>query len=195
MSHDHSRVFSHEHAGHLDSAERQAWIPANEVLGHLEIQPGMNVVDVGAGTGYFAIPIADRVAASGRVHAVDIQPEMLALLEQKLPAGAPIDLVAGDAGATGLPDGTQDLVFCANVWHEIDDRTQALAEAKRVLKGEGRIAIVDWRPECASPPGPPTEHRLSGADVGEQLRLAGWREITRRNVGTYCYLVIAVRPV
>jgi ubiquinone/menaquinone biosynthesis C-methylase UbiE len=195
MSHDHSRMFSHENASRLDSPERLVWLPPDEVLNHLEIEPGMTVADIGAGTGYFALPIADRVAARGRVHAVDMQPEMLALLEQKMPPGTPIDLVRGTAEATGLPDATQDLVFCANVWHEIDDRNAALAEMARVLRSEGRVAIVDWRPDCESPPGPPTDHRLSAADVGEQLRRSGWRAIAQRNVGAHSYLVTAVRPV
>jgi ubiquinone/menaquinone biosynthesis C-methylase UbiE len=195
MDHDHARMFHHENAQRLDSAERRAWLPPDEVLDQLDLAPGMNVADIGAGTGFFAIPIADRVTPGGRVRAVDIQPEMLAILAKKVPAGAPIDLVGGSAEATGLPGATLDLVFCANVWHEIDDRAGALAEAARVLNAEGRIAIVDWRPEVASPPGPPTDHRLSGEDVGEQLRGAGWRAIAQRNVGAYCYLVTALRPV
>jgi ubiquinone/menaquinone biosynthesis C-methylase UbiE len=194
MAHDHERMFHHHQAERLDSAERRAWLPPEEVLEHLAIAPGMHVADIGAGTGFFALPIADRVTASGRVHAVDMQPEMLSLLEQKLPPGAPIDLVHGEADATGLPAATQDLIFFANVWHEIDDREAALAEAKRVLKLSGRIAIVDWRPDSASPPGPPSEHRLSAGDVGEQLRRSGWLGIAQRNVGSYCYLVVAVRP-
>jgi ubiquinone/menaquinone biosynthesis C-methylase UbiE len=194
MSHDHSRMFSHENASRLDSPERLVWLPTDEVLNHLEIEPGMTVADIGTGTGYFALPIADRVGARGRVHAVDIQPEMLAMLEQKMPPGTPIDLVRGTAEATGLTDATQDLVFCSNVWHEIDDRNAALAEMARVLRSEGRVAIVDWRPDCASPPGPPTDHRLSAADVSEQLQRAGWREIAARNIGAYSYLVTGVRP-
>jgi ubiquinone/menaquinone biosynthesis C-methylase UbiE len=194
MRHDHDRMFPHQNASVLDSPERREWLPPDEVLSRLEVAAGMNVADIGAGTGYFAIPLADRVAPGGRVRAVDMQPEMLSLLEQKLRPGAPIDLVRGEAGATGLAEATQDLFFCANVWHEIDDRTGALAEAKRVLKAGGRIAIVDWRPDCASPPGPPTGHRLAAADVEEQLRRAGWRDIALWNVGTYSYLVVAVRP-
>jgi ubiquinone/menaquinone biosynthesis C-methylase UbiE len=194
MAHDHDRMFHHHHAERLDSAERRAWLPPDEVLAHLDITPGMHVADIGAGTGFFALPIADRVTATGRVHAVDMQPEMLTLLEQKLPPGAPVDLVRGEAGATGLPDASLDLALYANVWHEIDDRASALAEAERVLNAAGRIAIVDWRPDCASLQGPPTEHRVSGADVVTQLRDAGWRGIAQRHVGTYSYLVTAVRP-
>jgi ubiquinone/menaquinone biosynthesis C-methylase UbiE len=193
MGHDHARMFHHGCANELDSAERRAWLPLVEILGHLDLAPGMNVADIGAGTGYFAIPIADRVSPGGRVSAVDLQPEMLARIAAKLPAGAPIDLVCGSAGASGLPDASQDLVFCANVWHEIDDCDAALVEAERLLRGDGRVAILDWRPDCAPPPGPPADHRLSGREVAEQLRRAGWRAIAVRNAGTYSYMVTAAR--
>jgi ubiquinone/menaquinone biosynthesis C-methylase UbiE len=195
MSPAHERMFHHQRAHDLDSAERQKFLPPGEILDQLDIAPGMRIADIGAGTGYFAIPIADRVTAQGRVDAVDLQPEMLALLRDRMPSDAPIDLVRGSAEATGLRSASQDLVFCANVWHEVDDRDGALAEAARVLRSGGRIAIVDWRPDCTPPPGPPTDHRLAGADVAEQHRRAGWRSISLRNLATSSYLVTASRPV
>jgi ubiquinone/menaquinone biosynthesis C-methylase UbiE len=194
MSRLHERMFPHDHAQNLDSAERRTWLPPAEVLDKLDLAAGMRVADIGAGTGYFAIPIAGRVASHGRVHAVDLQPEMLALLQERMPADAPIDLVRGSAEATGLPDASQDLVLFANVWHEIDDRDAALAEATRVIRPGGRIAILDWRPDCAPPPGPPTDHRLPGADVAEHLQRAGWRAPSVCTVAAYSYLVTASRP-
>jgi ubiquinone/menaquinone biosynthesis C-methylase UbiE len=192
MSHD--RLFSHENASHLDSAERRTWLPPDEILDLLGITEAISVADIGAGTGYFAIPLAERLTSGGRVYAVDVQPEMLAHLRDRLTPGAPIEMVHGSAAATGLPDESQDIVFCANVWHEIDDRDAALVEAERVLRRGGRIAIVDWRSDCAPPPGPPADHRVSGADVAAHLRGQGWRGIDLRPVGAYSHLVTALRP-
>jgi ubiquinone/menaquinone biosynthesis C-methylase UbiE len=190
----HERLFSHVNAHRLDSAERRAWLAPDEILDLLDITPGMSVADIGAGTGYFAIPIAERVGARGRVYAVDVQVEMLAHLRDRLPAGAPIELVQGSASRTALPDASQNIAFLANVWHEIDDRDAALTEAERVLLWGGRVAIVDWRPDCAPPPGPPVDHRVSRVELSEQLRRKGWRGIDLRNVGAYSYLTTALRP-
>lgn len=195
MDHDHDRMFHHHNAHQLDSEERRAWLPPGEVLDALEIAAGMHVADIGAGTGYFAIPMAERVTSRGRIYAVDIQPEMLALLEQKLPPSSPVELIRGSAEATGLPDLSQNIVLLANVWHEIDDRAKALAEAERVLSWGGRLSIVDWRTDHTPPPGPPAEHRLAGTTVVDELRKAGWRGVTLRNVGSYAYLMTAMKPV
>lgn len=89
----------------------------------------MNVADVGAGTGYFSLPFARAIAPEGRLFAVDFQAEMLELLRGKLRAdNAPgnIELRQGTASATGLPDASCDLVFLANIWHELDDHASVL---------------------------------------------------------------------
>ncbi len=155
----------------------------------------MNVADVGAGTGYFALPMAARVGPRGCVHAVDVQPEMLALLRTKVADDSPVVLVTGAAEATTLPDASQHLVLYANVWHEIPQQDAAIAEAERILQWGGRIAIVDWRPDCLPPPGPPPAHRLSGITVSDALRGVGWRGIRLQRVGAFSYLVTGRKPV
>ena len=59
------------------------------LIQRLALAPGMRVADVGAGTGYFALPMARAVAPSGRVFAVDVQPEMLERSSIAARVGAP----------------------------------------------------------------------------------------------------------
>ncbi len=135
--------------------------------------------------------MARAVAPSGRVFAVDMQPEMLEHLRGKL-HDEPVALVGGSADATTLASASVDLVFLANVWHEIDDRPAALAEAKRILRPGGRVVIVDWSP-AADPdqPGPPPDHRVSAADAASALRAAGLIVANEpKTVGTYHYVVV-----
>ena len=80
----HDRVFKHTEAHKLEDPERLRWLPPAEVISHLRLLPGMKIADIGAGTGYFSIPIARAVGDGGRVLAADLQPEMLELLHQKL---------------------------------------------------------------------------------------------------------------
>ena len=189
----HERMFHHHHAHKLDDPDRERLLPSAGVVARLDLRPGLHVADVGAGTAYFALPIARAVVPGGRVFAVDMQPEMLEHLRGKL-TDEPIALVHGSADATTLAGASVDLVFLANVWHEIDDRPAALAEAKRVLRPGGRVAIVDWNPVDASetdPPGPPAAHRLPAAQAVSDLRAAGLAASDPQAVGPHHYMVIA----
>jgi len=119
------RIFSHTQAGKLDDPARLKWLPPSDVMAALDIHSEMAVVDVGAGTGYFSIPIADWLGASGVVYAVNLQPEMLELLKKKLHHGkkknlCEIELLQGKADCVPLPDRSADLVLLANLWHELD---------------------------------------------------------------------------
>lgn len=191
----HERMFHHDHAHKLDDPERRQWLPASEVLDRLDVRPGTTVADIGAGTGYFALPLAERVGPDGRVNAVDLQPQMLERLGARVPEGQRVELVHADAAATTLPDCSQDLVFLANVWHEVDDPAATLAEVERITRAGGRVAILDWRADLESPPGPPRAHRVAAETVAALLRAKGWSDVASSTVGTYSHLVVATRPV
>jgi ubiquinone/menaquinone biosynthesis C-methylase UbiE len=190
---EHERMFHHHHAQKLDDPERAKWLPAEPIVRRLA-RPGLAVADVGTGTGYFAIPLAGAVSPGGRVFAVDLQPEMLALLRSRLPPELPITLVAGEATRTTLGEASVELVLLANVWHELDDRAAALAEAARVLRPGGRLAIVDWRTDVADEPGPRPDHRVAASKTVATLTDGGWTIETSEPMGSFHYLVIARRP-
>jgi ubiquinone/menaquinone biosynthesis C-methylase UbiE len=191
--HDHARMFHHEKAHVLDDPERQAWLPAADVLARLGLRAGMTVADVGAGTGYFAIPIARAVSPGGRVLAVDLQPEMLEHLRGRLEPDLPVSLHHGEATRTTLENACADLVFYANVWHEFDDTGAALAEAERIVRPGGRVAIIDWRPDAGHPPGPPQGHRIAMTAVRAQLEERGWKVESAAPVGQFAYEIVAAR--
>lgn len=191
------KLFHHGHAHKLEDPERRRWLPPAEVVAALELEAGHKVVDVGAGTGYFAVPMAGEIGAQGKVWAVDVQPEMLEHLRGKLTLpGAPsnVELVHGDAAATTLPDASADLVFLANVWHEVEDPQAVQREVRRLLGPGGRIAVLDWRPDAEQPPGPPLEHRVAADAVAALLADNSWHVQVSREIGRYSYLVIARRP-
>ena len=190
----HERMFHHAHADKLDDPERRTWLPPEEVVRRLNLGPGLRVADIGAGSGYLSVPIADAVGPAGRVAAVDLQPEMLDRLRNRLAPGAPVDRIQADAVATTLPGSSQDLVVIANVWHELDARTAALAEMARIVRKTGRLAILDWRTDVGQPPGPPLEHRISVRDVVDELRVGGWRVVDEGVLGKYSYLTVALPP-
>jgi ubiquinone/menaquinone biosynthesis C-methylase UbiE len=188
------KTFDPSNAHRLDDPQRLIWMPPGEVIKRLGVKPGMVVADIGAGTGFFALPFSRAVDQTGAVWAIDLQPEMLHLLEQKLrPESSTenIRLLQGDAAHTGLPDGVCDLAFLANLWHELDDRNAVLAEMRRILRPGGRIAILDWRKDVTYPPGPPLDHRVAADQAEATLRAAGWPNVSSWLPGPYSYLLIA----
>ncbi len=185
------RRFPASQAQRLEDPERLQWLPPAEVLAALGVSAGQFVADVGAGTGYFALPIAAAVGPAGCVYAVDAQDGMLQWITDKMEKEGltNIRLVHADAVATTLPDACCDLYLTANVWHEFDDRGRVLAEARRVLKPGGRIAILDWSPDVERVAGPPLEHRISTQDVKADLVAAGFRNPSAAHIGSYSWLV------
>lgn len=188
------RTFKVADTHKLESPERLQWLPPDEAVRLLGLGDGMTMADVGAGTGYFAVPFARAIAPSGRVFAVEPQPEMLEMLRDKLrQPGMPsnILLLQGTATATQLPSASCDLVFLANVWHELDNHQAALREAARVVTRGGCIGILDWRSDMAGPPGPPTQHRIGIGQVISMLQSERWEVQHSGPVGRYSYIVVA----
>ncbi|MBD3728262.1 MAG: metalloregulator ArsR/SmtB family transcription factor [Sphingomonadales bacterium] len=133
------------HAGEWDNL-RALLVPADQVeaalLDALADAPLGRLLDIGTGTGRIAellAPSADHIVA------LDKSPEMLRLARarlQGLPATS-VELVQGDFGALPLPDGGFDTVIFHQVLHYAQEPAYALAEAARVCRPGGRIAIVD----------------------------------------------------
>jgi ubiquinone/menaquinone biosynthesis C-methylase UbiE len=185
------RRFNAAHARRLDDPARRAWLPPAEVLAAMPLHSGDTIADVGAGTGYFSLPLAQAVGPQGKVYAVDAQEEMLSLLRNKLDesALANVELIHAEANNTGLPASSCDHFFIANVWHEFDDHAAVLRESARVLKVGGRIAILDWRTDAEPVAGPPLEHRLDSSHAMDALRSSGFQKVATANVGLYSWLV------
>lgn len=178
-------------AQRLNNPERLLWLPPADVMAALAVRPGETVADVGAGTGYFSLPLSSEVGEKGKVFAVDAQAEMLAWIKVKLDKveSANIELIRAEAAETGLRASSCDLFFLANLWHEIDDRVAVLLEARRVLKMGGRIAILDWRIDVDPIAGPPLAHRIAPADALAEMRLTGFSEFASTEIGHYSWLV------
>ena len=190
------RLFNASTAQRLDDPERLLWLPPAMVIGALAVQPGDAIADIGAGTGYFSLPLVQAAGLPGQVYAVDSQIEMLEHLQHKLDTEniSNIRVVHAVADSTGLPTASCNLVFLANVWHEITDRAAVLIEAKRILKSSGKIAILDWRTDVEPKPGPPLDHRLGASDAAGDLRSVGFAEVKQSNVGKYSWLVQGIMP-
>lgn len=115
------------------------------LLEHAEPQAGERVLDVACGTGIVARTVAPLVGSEGKVIALDISPDMLAVARKHAaPSGAVIEWREGDALA--LPDGPFDLVLCQQGLQFFPDPAAAVTEMRRVLDHEGRVVLSVWQP-------------------------------------------------
>ncbi len=106
-------------------------------------QPGERVLEVGPGTGYYTLDVAESVGATGTVEIFDIQQEML---DHTLRAAAErgianVAATQGDASALPYDDESFDAAFLVTVLGEIPDQDAALAELRRVLRPGGRLVV------------------------------------------------------
>ncbi|WP_143447547.1 class I SAM-dependent methyltransferase [Kineosporia sp. R_H_3] len=105
------------------------------------------VLDVGCGTGAAAAAARDRLGATGRIVAVDVNRYMLDVAREVLgphDGAAPVDLREGDARQLPLRDHCVDVVVCANTLQFVPERARACAQMVRVLVPGGRAAVGTW---------------------------------------------------
>uniref|UniRef100_UPI003750CB7A class I SAM-dependent methyltransferase n=1 Tax=Armatimonas sp. TaxID=1872638 RepID=UPI003750CB7A len=165
-------VMGHEAADWLDRPEREEEEAPTLLVKALKLKPGMVVADIGAGSGYLSFMMAKQVAPSGKVLAVDIQPEMLTIIEQKKKQNgiSNVQVVLGKTDNPKLPEKSCDLQIMVDVYHEFDKPYEMVLAMVKALKIGGRIVFVEYRKE--DPAVPIKEvHKLSVAQVKKEMGL------------------------
>jgi len=122
--------------------------PKRNILA-LGIDHAMKVADFGAGSGAYALAMAEHLEGSGIVYALDIQKDLLRRLHNEAKARnlKNVEILWADLevpGGSKLSDGLLDLVLVSNLLFQLEDKAAVLAEAKRIVKNGGRVAIIDW---------------------------------------------------
>ncbi len=137
---------------YLDSDVRRFLQPPRPIIERSGIERGMNVLEIGCGSGAYTAHVAQAVGAEGTVAALDIQPAMLAQLEAKLsrPEYRSIEnarLYVGNACALPFRAVAFDLVYMITALPEIPDQNRVLAEVRRVLRSGGILAVTEFFPD------------------------------------------------
>ncbi|MBN2204889.1 MAG: methyltransferase domain-containing protein [Thermoleophilia bacterium] len=191
--------FDPTHAHKLENPERLVELPPADIVRLLALRGDETIVDYGAGTGLFTVPVAAALT-DGRVLAVDEHPALLAYLEEKvasagLPEGRVVPVPTAD-NSVPLPDGGADRVLMINVLHHVHDDPAAMAEVQRLLGPGGRLVVIDFA-EMDRPVGPPNDHILSLEQVRAAVADLGLRELSVHlpgDVGRYQVAVVAEMP-
>lgn len=190
-----SEKFDPARADKLENPQRLVELPPENLLRLLDPGEADTLVDFGAGTGMYTLPLADGLPG-GTVIAVDEQDELLDRLRARLaltrPAGR-VEVVLSVGGRVPLPDAIADRVLMVNVLHHIDDDAGALREVARLLKPGGRLLCVEFA-RMERPVGPPNDHVLAFDEVRSVIAGMGLRELATcrpGDVGLYHVAVLA----
>ena len=129
----------------FDTPGRDQRLQVNRVMDLLGIEPGRNVADIGAGSGWFTVRAARRVASSGTVYAVDINPEAIRYIEQRAKKEQlrNVKPILSKPDDPQLPADSVDAVLLLKTYHEIADPIALLRNLRSSLKPGAKIGIID----------------------------------------------------
>jgi len=152
----------------------------SQMRAQLQIKPGMTVCDMGCGSGYHTLPLAEMVGDKGTVYAVDVQPEMIAMLNKNIESKGLKNIIPIHSSFSDpkLPPNTCDLILLVDVYHEFSHPVQMLAGMRAALKPGGQLVLVEFRAEDPAVPIKP-EHKMSKAQITKEMNANGL-QLTRQ---------------
>jgi SAM-dependent methyltransferase len=174
LGHAHLRPFeeTEKYIAFLERADRAAWQKPDDVVKALGLRGNETVVDVGAGSGYFAFRFAAALP-QGSVVASDIDPEMVRHIHHK----AMVEGIANLRAVLGKSDDPEvpanaDLVFVCDVLHHVADRGAWLGKLAGAMRPGARLALIEFR-EGKLPEGPPENMKIPRAELVRLVTAAG----------------------
>lgn len=164
-----------ENAPFFSRADRDKDERPEQLINALHIRRGATVADVGSGTGYFTLRLAQQVGPAGKVYAVDVQQSMLDLTkktvdEHKL---TNVEYVLATETSPRLPERSVDLVFIAYAYHEFGDPEAMMRAIRRALKPGGRVVVLEYAKESNIAPASPL-HRMSFEEIRREIEPLGF---------------------
>jgi ubiquinone/menaquinone biosynthesis C-methylase UbiE len=170
-----AHVMSHYGIDWLERPERQYEENTALLLKNLDLKPGMNFADIGAGSGYYSNLISKRIG-NGKVYAVDVEPEMITYLNDRIKKEklSNIVTVLGSETSVSLPALSMDIMLLVDVYHEFSFPYEMGLSMFKSLKPNGKLVLVEFRSEDKSVP-IKTIHKMSEAQAVKELQMAGFR--------------------
>jgi FkbM family methyltransferase len=169
-----AHVMSHYGIDWLEREEREMEENTSLLLKNLAVKPGMVVADIGAGSGYHSA-LLSRMVGTGKVFAVDMEPEMIAYLnarikQEKLSHIVP---VLSTEQKVSLPESTIDMMLLVDVYHEFSFPYEMALSMRAALKPGGKLVLVEFRAEDPTVP-IKTIHKMSEVQAIKEFKAAGF---------------------
>ena len=186
----HSRLFPPEQLGTLDPPDRDVWQRPDQVMDTLLIADGNVVADLGAGSGWFTMRLANRVGPNGIVYAEDVQPQMIEAITRRTGRAMlkQVRTVLGTSLDPRLP-APVDAVLIVDTYHEMEQPVVMLGNVARSLKPGGRIGIIEFKKDGWGP-GPPMDERMDPERIVRDAKAAGLRLLSHETFLRYQYMLV-----
>jgi ubiquinone/menaquinone biosynthesis C-methylase UbiE len=167
--------------------------PEQNVL-KLGLREGMRVADFGAGTGAYSRASSIYVGHTGKVYAVEVQKSLVRKLESEIKEWkvSNIDCIWGNiekVHGTKIADHSMDAVIIANVLFQAEDKLGLLDEARRILKKDGRVLLIDWL-SSFSGMGPAPEHVITPQVALDLFNKRGFKFVEKITTSPHHYGII-----
>ena len=166
-----------------------------EILSQINLESNMIAADFGCGSGGFTIPLAKKLN-NGFVYALDIQEPPLEALKSK--AGAEritnLKFIICDIEhpeTIKIPEASLDFISIVNVLFQIQDKYSVISHAKKLLKSNGFLLVVDWEPGAGQGP---ESGRVSLEQIKALGESNGFQAEKEFEAGMYHYGVILKKP-
>ena len=195
MGREIAHVMGYQGAEWLERPERIDEERPDQVVEQMKLKPTDVVADVGAGTGYFSFRIS-RVVKQGKVFAVDIQPEMLAVIEKRKKELKVDNVIAVKSEETeaNLQDNSVDVALMVDVYHEFSFPREMMQSVVKALKPGGRVVQIEYRGED---PDVPIKrlHKMTVAQARKEMAAVGlaWKET--KNFLPQQHFIVHEKPV
>lgn len=177
-----AQVMSHYGIDWLEREEREMEENTSQLLKNLAVKPGMVVADIGAGSGYHSA-LLSKMVGNGKVYAVDIEPEMIAYLNERIKQEklSRIVPVLSTEKNVALPENSVDIILLVDVYHEFSFPYEMALSMRSALKPGGKLVLVEFRTEDSTVP-IKTIHKMSEKQSVKELKAAGF--IFEQNIST-----------
>lgn len=173
----------------LLSAERAQELDTFAIMTFFPLEPDQHVADIGAGPGFFSIPLAKHLIY-GKLYALDSDEEMLKVLRQRVAEArlGNVEIIHNENANFPLPPGSMDAAFLAFVIHDQEDKEGFLRAVKALLKDRGWAGVVEHYPREGE--NVPRSRRVSPDDLKELAAKVGLRFIWWRDINGKDYMAL-----
>ena len=177
----------------LDSKQRVKLIPPEVLISQMPIEKNHILLDIGAGSGFFTIPMAE--STTNKVYAMDPDFRMLKVIEEKAKEKGitNIVLIQDYLENLNIKNDSIDFAMASLILHEVGSLSNALSKIYEVLKPGGHLLCLEYEKDDLVVEGPPMPIRISSENLEKTLTPIGFKLAKKTKINDAIYTMIAVK--
>lgn len=177
----------------LDSKQRVKLIPPEILISQMPIEKHHTLLDIGAGSGFFTIPMAE--STSNKVYAMDPDLRMLKVIEDKAKEKGitNIELIQDYLENLSIENESIDFAMASLILHELSSLSNALSKIYEVLKPGGHLLCLEYEKNDLVVEGPPMAIRISSDELERTLTSIGFKLVKKTKINEAIYTILAVK--